>query len=168
MPPLHTAQAVHEVVVEAYHILDSVNCELATYTLADWVRLFETRFSLSVEHLRQRFPQETGSLLSVLAHVPSGDLASLSETAHSPWSPRQVASDALLASSRAWYGSAFCSEGLAEGNASLARSSACLLALPAPFVSALLSGRVKLWASFWPFFLLIFRRSTDVGTAQTS
>ena len=45
MPPLHAAQAVHE--VEEYRILDSVNYELATYTPADWVRLFETRFSLS-------------------------------------------------------------------------------------------------------------------------
>ena len=69
MPPLHTAQAVHEVVVEEYRTLDTVNYELATYTPADWVRLFETRFSLSVEHLRQRFPQGTGSLL---ARVPSG------------------------------------------------------------------------------------------------
>ena len=51
--------------------------ELATYTPADWVRLFETRFPLSVEHLRQRFPQGTGSLLSLLARVPSGVLASL-------------------------------------------------------------------------------------------
>ena len=38
--------------------------------------LFETHFSLSVEHLRQRFPQETGSLLSLLARVLSGVLAS--------------------------------------------------------------------------------------------
>ena len=52
VPPLHTAQAVHEVVVEEYRILDSVNYELATYTQADWVRLFETRFSLRAEHLR--------------------------------------------------------------------------------------------------------------------
>ena len=61
----------------SYGIVDSVNCELATCTPADWVRLFETRFSLSVEHLRQRFPQGTGSLLSLLARVPSGVLASL-------------------------------------------------------------------------------------------
>ena len=38
VPPLHTAQAVHEVVVEEHCILDSVNFELATYTLTDWVR----------------------------------------------------------------------------------------------------------------------------------
>ena len=76
VPPLHTAQAVHEVVVEEYRIRDSVNHELATYTPADWVRLFETRLSLRVEHLRQRFPQGTGSLLLLLARVPSGVLAS--------------------------------------------------------------------------------------------
>ena len=75
--PLHTAQAVHEVVVEEYRILDSVNYELATCTPADWVRLFETRFSLSVELLRQCVPHGTGSLLSLLARVPSGVLASL-------------------------------------------------------------------------------------------
>ena len=74
MPPLHTARAVHEVVTEEYRILESVNYQLATSTPADWVCLFETRFSLSVE---QRFPQGTGSLLSLLARVPSGVLASL-------------------------------------------------------------------------------------------
>ena len=70
-------QAVHEVVVEEYRILDSVNFELATYTPTDWVRLLETRFSLRAEHLRQRFPQGTASLLSLLARVPSRVLASL-------------------------------------------------------------------------------------------
>ena len=44
VPPLHTAQAVHEVVVEEYRILDSVNYELASFMPADWVRLFETPF----------------------------------------------------------------------------------------------------------------------------
>ena len=49
----------------------------ATREPADWVRLFETRFSISVEHLRHCFPQVTGSLLSLLARVPSsGVLAS--------------------------------------------------------------------------------------------
>ena len=60
-----------------YRILDSVIYGLATYTPADWVRLFETRFSLSVEYLRQRFPQGTGSLLSLLARVPPGVLGCL-------------------------------------------------------------------------------------------
>ena len=40
----------------------------------------------------------------------------------SPWSPRQVALGALLGSSRAWFGSAFCCLGLAEGIAALVRS----------------------------------------------
>ena len=57
--------------------LESVNFELAIHSLADWVCPFETRFSLSVEHLRQRFPQGTGSLLSLLAREHSGVLASL-------------------------------------------------------------------------------------------
>ena len=77
MPTLQSAQAVHEVVAEEHRILDSVNYELAAFSPADWVCLFETRFSLSVEHLRQRVPQETGPLLSLLARVPSGVLASL-------------------------------------------------------------------------------------------
>ena len=63
--PLHTAQAVHEVVAEEYRILESVNYELVTCTPADWVCLFEARFSLRVQHLRQRSPQVTGSLLSL-------------------------------------------------------------------------------------------------------
>ena len=57
VPPLHAAQAVHEVVAEEYRILESVNYELVTYTPADWVCLFEARFLLRVQHLRQRSPQ---------------------------------------------------------------------------------------------------------------
>ena len=53
VPPLHTVQAVHEVVAEEYRILESVNYALVTHALADWVCLFEARFSLSVQHLRQ-------------------------------------------------------------------------------------------------------------------
>ena len=75
VPPLHTAQVVHEVVTEEYRILDSLNYELTAFMAADWVRLFENRFSLNVEHLRQRFPQKTGSWLSLLARVPSEALA---------------------------------------------------------------------------------------------
>ena len=101
VPPLHTAQAVHEVVVKEYRIVGSVNYELATHSPADLVCLFETRFSLTVEHLRQRFPQGTGSLLSLLARFPSA----LSMTARSPWSSRQVASEVLPGSFRAWSGS---------------------------------------------------------------
>ena len=70
VPPLHTAQAVHEMVAE-YRILESVNYELATFTPADWVRLFETRFSLSVEHLRQRFLQGTERHPLSLKSTPS-------------------------------------------------------------------------------------------------
>ena len=160
--PLHTAQAAHEVVTEEYR----------TYTPADWVRLFETRFSLSVEHLLQRFPQgDWLTTLTALARSLSPCVwpGTLSETAHSPWSPRQVASDALLGSSRAWCGSASCCQGMAEGEASLARSAsldACPLALPAPFVSGHLSRTCEAGcfplASFSPLSLYL---STDVGTA---
>ena len=65
------------VVAEEYHILESVNYALVTHALADWVCLFEARFSLSVQHLRQCPPQVTGSQVSLLARVPSGVLASL-------------------------------------------------------------------------------------------
>ena len=46
----------------------------------------------------------------------------MSTTAHSPWSPCQDALRALLGSSRAWFGSASCCPGLAEGKAALVRS----------------------------------------------
>ena len=81
----------------------------------------------------------------------------LSETAHSPWSPRQVVLEGQPGSSRAWFGSAFCCQALTEANASLALSAsldACLLALPAPSFSRLFSGRLRLEASF--FFLHFF------------
>ena len=84
--------------------------------------------------------------------------------AHAPWSSRQVASKALLGSSRAWS----CCQGLAEGKASAARSAsldACPVALPALFVSGLFSGRVNLGASFWPPCpLLSLNLSTVIGT----
>ena len=88
MPPLHTAQAVHEAVTEEYRILDSVNFNVGDLLAADWVCLFETRFSLSVEHLRQRFPQGSGSLLSPLARVLSGLLASVALCLPSDFCPR--------------------------------------------------------------------------------
>ena len=56
---------MHEVAVED-HFLVSVNYELATYSPADMVRLFENRLSLRVQHIRPSFPQGTGSLLSLL------------------------------------------------------------------------------------------------------
>ena len=114
VPPLHSALAVHEVVAEEYRILESVNYDLVIYTPADWVSLFEARFSLRVQYLRQRSLQMTVSLLSLLARVPSGFLASVA--------PRRVALGALLGSSRAWFGSASCCPGLAEGKAGLVRS----------------------------------------------
>ena len=159
---------MHEVQVGEYFILDSVSYELATYTPADWVRLFETRFPLSVEHLRQRFPQETGSLLSLLARVwPCVWPVTLSETA--------LESTPSGIGGSAWFLSClvrvrFLLRGLAEGKASLDRSAsldACLLALPMPSVSGLFSGRVKLEASCWPSFsLLSLNLSTDVGTVS--
>ena len=60
VPPLRSAQAVTEVELE------SMNYELATSMPADWACLFEVRFSLRVQHLRQRCPQVTGSLLALL------------------------------------------------------------------------------------------------------
>ena len=60
---------------EEYRILDTLNYEVTTFTPTDCVRLFETRFSLNVEHLRQRFPQRTGSWLSLLARVLSEVIA---------------------------------------------------------------------------------------------
>ena len=113
----------------------------------------------------------------------------MSGTAHSPWIPRRVASEALLGSSRTWFGSASCCcQGPAEGEASLARSvslDACPLALPEPSVSGPFSGRVKPvryamflssgldWstvkrasATLWPSFsLLSLNLSTGVGSA---
>ena len=52
----------------AHSILDTLNYEVTIFTPADWVCLFETRFSPNVEHLRQRFPQGTGlTALTALA-----------------------------------------------------------------------------------------------------
>ena len=149
------AQAVHEVVAEDYRNPDSVNYELATYTPANWVCLFETRFSFSVEHLRQRFPQGTGSLLSLLARVPSRVLASLALCLASDFvrdrplslecTPSRIGSSAWFLSCVVWV-SFF----------------ACPLALPALFVSGLFSGRMKLGASF---FLQSFSHlSSDLST----
>ena len=52
VPPLHSAQAVLDVVAAENRILESVNYELVTYTAADWVCLFEVRFSLKFQHFR--------------------------------------------------------------------------------------------------------------------
>ena len=108
-------------------ILDSVNYESATYTPADWVRLFETRFSL---HLRKLFPEGTGSLLSFLARVPSGVLASLALCLANDFvrdrplslesTPSRIGSTAWFLSCLVWV--SFLLSGLGEGKASLARS----------------------------------------------
>ena len=45
-PLLHSARTVHEVITDEYGILESVNYELGTYTMGEWVQLFELRFSL--------------------------------------------------------------------------------------------------------------------------
>ena len=45
-------------------ILEAVNYELETYTLGDWVNIFEVCFSLRIQQHRQRFPQATRSLLA--------------------------------------------------------------------------------------------------------
>ena len=64
VPLLHSDRTVHEVVAEEFGDL---------YTPADWISLFEVRFSVRVQQLRQRSPQVTCSLLS---RVFSGVLAS--------------------------------------------------------------------------------------------
>ena len=102
----------------------------------------------------------------------------LSVTARSPWNLRQVALEAQPGSSRAWPRSASCCRVFAEGKESLARAAfldACHLALPAPVVSGLLSGRLKLGTFFFcnfPFSRLSLDPSTDelsfrFGTKKT-
>ena len=158
LPPLHTAQAVHEVVAEENRTLDSVNCELATYSPADWVCLFEIRFFLSVDHLRQRFRQGTCSLFSLLARVPSRILQA--------WPcvlpvRRRPALQSTPSRTRCLVWVSFL---LSGGFSSLARCAsldACPLALPAHFVSGLFSGRVKLGASFWPCFSHLSLKPVD-------
>ena len=177
VPPLHVAQAVHELLAKEYRTLESVKYELVTYTPADWVCLFEVRFSLRVQHLRQRSPQVTGSLLSRSRAFPlvfwrawrCVSPMTVSGTAHSPWSPRQVASGALPGSSRVWSGSASCSLGIAEGGAALVRS-ASLDARPLA-LSMLLSlaplQNVRSWKLLFLYFShLSLNLSTDLTSHQ--
>ena len=49
-------RTVHEVIAEEYRILESVNCELATYTPGDWVKLFEVRFSFEDSAISSALP----------------------------------------------------------------------------------------------------------------
>ena len=115
---------------EENRTLESV-CEVATYTPANWVCLssrpafpqelsiFGIAFHMKLAHCshcsRASFPGFSPAWPCVLPVI-------LSRTAHTPQSPRQVASGALLGFSRAWYGSASCCLVLADGKASLARS----------------------------------------------
>ena len=78
-------------------ILESVNYEFGTYTLADWVSLFEVRFSLRVQ-------QHGSALARPLVFWQAGSCASsmnMSGTARSSWTPRQVASELCMVSSHA-------------------------------------------------------------------
>ena len=65
-PLLHSARTVHKVLAEEYRILESVNYELGDLHTEDWVKLFQSRFSLRTQQHQQRFPQATRSLLSSL------------------------------------------------------------------------------------------------------
>ena len=133
-----------------------------TYTPADWVCLFEVRFSLRVRHLRQRSPAGGWpTTLTALARSlwcsgergPASPMT-VSGTAHSLWSPSQVTSGALLRSSRAWSGSASCSLGITGGEAGLVRSAsldARPLALPM-LLSLASPERAKPEASLFVFF----------------
>ena len=92
------AQAVNEIVTEECRILESLNYELVTHTSADWVCLFGARFSLSIQHLRERFPQGTGSPLSLPARVPSKVLASVDSPLSLESTPSRVGSSAWFLS----------------------------------------------------------------------
>ena len=95
LPPLHAAQAVREVVTKEYHILETLNYGGDEFH-ASSVHLFETRFSLNVLHLRQRFPQGAGSLLSLLIRASSEVLASTALRLASDFArDRQVSLEAL-------------------------------------------------------------------------
>ena len=118
-PPLHTAQAVHEV------------ASTAALPTGDWLTTVIAGASLP------GFSQACPCVLPL----------ALSETAHSPWSPRQVSSGVLLGSFRGWFGSASCCPGLAEAKAALVRSAsfdACPTALPA-LLSLASFQDVRIW-----------------------
>ena len=144
-------------------ILDSVNYELATYSLADLVRLSESRFT-----------QGTGSLLSLLARFPSGVLACLALSLASDFvrdrllslesTPSRIGSSAWFFSCTVWV--SFLLSGLAEVKPRWPGPppSTRVLLLFLRFLSlASFSGRVKLGASFWPSFShLSLNPSTDL------
>ena len=99
VPPLHTAQAVHEVVADEYRISGLSELRVGDL-LADWVCLFETPSSGALS-------TGTGSLCcraflpGFLQAWPCGLSVTVSGTT----------SGALLGSFRAWSGSASCWQG---------------------------------------------------------
>ena len=62
---LHTSWTVQEVIAAEARLLESVHCEVGTYSPADWVHLLAMRFSLKTEQLRQRTPPAMRAPLSV-------------------------------------------------------------------------------------------------------
>ena len=102
VPPLHTAQAVHEGVTEEYRILESVNCEFVTYTPAYCVSL---RVSLLLECSASSAALPTGDWLTTLTSRARSLRSSCRRVLqNSLWSTRQVASVVLLGSFRALSG----------------------------------------------------------------
>ena len=138
---------MHEVAAEEYRILESVNYELVTFTPADWVS--------------RRGSQVTGSLLSLLAPVPFGVLASVALCLASDYvqdrplslesSPSRIGSSAWFLSRGVWV--SFLLSG--EGKASLVRSAsldARPLALHHLSVFVTFSELVRLGPSFFSSF----------------
>ena len=118
VPPLHTAQAVHEVVAEEYRILVHAG-RLGASAFPRVLSIFGSashRELAHCSHCSRVFPRGISQAWPCVWQV------TLSETAHSTRSPRKVALEAQPGSSRALSGSAFCCQALAEGDASLARS----------------------------------------------
>ena len=113
---------MHEVVAEEYRNLESVNYELVTYTPADWVCLFGVRFCPA--GIRQRSPQVTGSLHTLLSRVPSNVLASVALCVDNDYvldHPLSLESAPSRIGSSAWFLSCvvWVCLGIAEGKATL-------------------------------------------------
>ena len=62
---LHTSWTVQKVIAAEARILESINCEVGTCTLAGWVHLLAARLSHEAEQLRQRTPPAGRSPLSL-------------------------------------------------------------------------------------------------------
>ena len=103
-----TARTVHEVDVEEYRILESVNYELVTHTPGDWVKLFEVRFIQRTQQYAQRFPQATRSLLARVASdvLASGALCIVNDNVRDRFSldsrPSRIGSSAWFLSCVFW------------------------------------------------------------------